>query len=86
MAKVTPIRSVNPQGRVDVLVSRLIEESLQMLVRPRSPELWGVLKPHVQAIAKRQVRKLGVTRRPLTPEELQLIERVLNPRGLKCTA
>lgn len=85
MSKVTSIRRVDPQGRVDVLVLRLIEESMKMLVEPRSKELWKALQPHVQKIAKRQVRKLGVSRRPLTPEELQVIENCLNPRRLKCT-
>lgn len=87
MQKVTPIRKpIDPRGRVDVLLCGLVEASVKLLVRPRSEALWDVLRPHVQVVAKKQIRRLGITQRPLTAEELELIERYLSPRRMKCTA
>lgn len=86
MKRVTPIRE-NATGRLDVLVSRLAEETFRLIMEPRSKELWNVFQPHVQAAVAKQVRRLGVSRRPFTAAELKLIEEVLSPtRRFKCTA
>lgn len=87
MKRVTPIRE-NATGRLDILVSRLAEETFRLMVEPRSPKLWDALRPHVQAAVLKQVRRLGVSRRALAPAELKLIEDILTParRSKQCTA
>jgi len=68
----------NPKGRVDVLLSGIVERSVKLLVQPRSPQLWDVLEPYVKDAAAKQIRKLAVSRRALSPEELQLVQQLLS--------
>lgn len=76
----------NPKGRVDLLLSGLVEESVKLLVAPRSQELWNVLKPYVSQAAAKQIRKLGVSKRVLSPEELGTLQKLLSPeRSFPCT-
>lgn len=79
----------NPKGRVDLLLSGLVERSVKLLIEPRSKELWGVIAPYVKSAASKQISKLGISKKPLTPDELQLVQRLLSapmPReGASCT-
>ena len=67
----------DPRGRVDVLLSGIVERSVKLLVQPRSPELWDVLSPYVKDAAAKQIRKLGVSKRALSAQELEIVQRLL---------
>lgn len=74
------VKMPDPKGRLDIALARVIEESMRLLVQPRSQQLWNALQPHVTQIVAQQVRKLGISREPLPEDQLRMIEQVVMPR------